>query len=146
MPKQKFSEVPTELAKQMYKNVKKNEEATCLQCNTSIGYYNLVGTTVKLNDNVMFCCEACAEEWMDSAEMPEFVIAIVLTGILNLGIIPVPIIASCSIAPSENNLTIQGNIRCNILVGNDFELSIIGMVTPLKPVLPDKNKQNYIYY
>ncbi len=66
MPKQKFSEVPTELAKQMYKNVKKNEEATCLQCNTSIGYYNLVGTTVKLNDNVMFCCEACAEEWMDS--------------------------------------------------------------------------------
>lgn len=78
--------------------------------------------------------------------MPEFIIAIVLTGILNLGIIPVPVVASCSIAPSENNLTIQGDIWCNVMVGGGFGLSIIGKIAPLRPTLPDKSDQNYVYY
>lgn len=78
--------------------------------------------------------------------MPEFIIVIVLTGLLNLGIVSVPVVASCSIAPNENNLTIQGDIRCSVLMGNGLGLSIIGKIAPLSLVLPNKNEQNYIYY
>jgi len=78
--------------------------------------------------------------------MPEFIIAIMLTGILNIGIISVPVIASCSIVPNENNLTIQGDIKCSVLMGTGFGLSIIGKIAPLKPTLPSKSEQNYVYY
>ncbi len=78
--------------------------------------------------------------------MGEFVIAIALVGILNLGIMSVPVVASCTIAPSEGNLTIQGDIRCNVIVSGEFGLSIIGKIAPLGTSIPDKNKQDYVYY
>ncbi len=78
--------------------------------------------------------------------MGEFIIAIALTGILNLGIISTPVVASCTITPSEGNFTIQGDIRCNIITGGGFGLSIIGKIFPLGTSIPDKGKQDYVYY
>ncbi len=68
MPKQEFMGIPQEMAKKIYENVKKNEEATCLQCKTLIGYYSLVGITVRLDNDLVFCCGACAEEWIDKQD------------------------------------------------------------------------------
>ena len=78
--------------------------------------------------------------------MGELVIAIILSGILNLGAAAVPVVATCLVMPSENDLAIQGDIRCKVVVGGNIGLGITGFVYPLIPTLPGENKQDYVYY
>lgn len=78
--------------------------------------------------------------------MAEFVIAIVLSGILNLGSVNAPVVATCTVVSNENNLTIQGDIMCKVVVGGGIDLGITGSVFPLLPTLPDKNRQDLVAY
>ncbi len=78
--------------------------------------------------------------------MGEFIIAIILSGILNISGANVPVVAMCNVISSENNLTVQGDIKCRIVVAGDVGLGITGRIYPLSPTVPDKNEQDYVYY
>ncbi len=78
--------------------------------------------------------------------MGEFVIAIILSGLLNIGGANVPMVATCNVVSSENNLTVQGNIKCKVIVAGGIDLGLTGRIYPLNPTVPDKNGQDYVYY
>ncbi len=78
--------------------------------------------------------------------MGEFIIAIILSGILNISGVNVPVVATCNVISSESDLSVQGDIRCRIAIAGGIGLGITGRIYPLAPTLPDKNKQDYVYY